>query len=676
MSLKMEDRELRKMQAISKILIANRGEIARRVIRTAKGMGIATVAIYADEEVNALFVKEATEACSLGNGDLASTYLNVDLIISLAKRYGCDAIHPGYGFLSENAEFAKACKGAGITFIGPEPEAISLMGNKNEARNYVQSLGIPLPPSIKAGSFGEVVAQVLQLKYPLMIKAVAGGGGKGMKIVYSADELQQAWESAQREALAYFGNGELYLEQYIENARHIEVQILGDHHGNVVHLYERECSIQRRHQKIIEEAPSPTLADAVREKLLSTAVHIAKSMHYTGAGTLEFLFDQDMNFYFLEMNTRIQVEHPVTEAITGVDIVKEQIRIAEGKTISFQQEDIRMNGHAIECRVYAEDPFTGFLPSAGEMVVNLLPGHNSIRIDTAYDGAATVSSSFDPMIAKITTHAPERKIAIAQLHQYLKNCAIQGIKTNLEYLNLILADEDFGTNNISTGYCAQKSHELNEAYLNLKEQTATEKLIAAILAKEFLSKPEAGNIWEKLGSWRFPGKRAYKAGERTFETDYQILGNGRISFSVNRQTYKIENVINQEPVLSFLLNNERQSFVVSEVNHGGYFVSVLGLTFQLQRADLPDLSVFNGSGKEAFKLNGDHVFSPLNGKVIKLNVKKGDKVKKGELLLIIESMKMENNILSPLEAVVADVMVVHGAQVAGKDLLVKLTMAN
>lgn len=664
------------MQAISKILIANRGEIARRIIRTAKSMGIATVSIFTNEERDALFVREADQACSLGTGPLTDTYLNISLIIDIARRYNCDAIHPGYGFLSENADFSKSCKEVGIVFIGPEPEAIRLMGNKGEARKYVQHLGIPLPPSIKANTLAEVISQKDKLKFPLMIKAVAGGGGKGMKIVYSESELTAAWESAQREALAYFGNAELYLEQYIENARHIEVQVLGDHHGNVVHLYERECSIQRRHQKIIEEAPSVTLSEVVREKLLSTALRIAKSMGYTSAGTLEFLFDNDLNFYFLEMNTRIQVEHPVTEAITGVDIVKEQIRIAEGKPLSFAQQDISINGHAIECRVYAEDPFAGFIPSAGEMLINYLPADKEIRLDSAFAGPAKVSSSFDPMIAKITAHGKNRRNSISKLKAYLQNCAIQGINTNLEYLSAILNDPDFAHNDISTGYCHQKADELRISFEKTKDSVAPEKLLAALMAVDLLSRKTEDNIWKKLGSWRFPGKRLYAVEGKTFELDYQLLNMHRISFTVQDKRYLIEDVQNQEPVISFLLNGERQFLIISEVKGGKYFVSTEGITFQVRRSDLPDLSVFNSSEQKNGQLNGSHILSPLNGKVIKLNVKKGDKVKKGELLMIIESMKMENNILAPAEAIVSDVMTANGAQVSGKELLIKLTMAN
>ncbi|NJK94918.1 MAG: ATP-grasp domain-containing protein [Bacteroidales bacterium] len=458
------------MQIIRNILVANRGEIARRVIRTARKMGILTFAIYTDEEKDALFVKEADQSFSLGTGSLSETYLNISRIINIAKENHCDAIHPGYGFLSENALFAKACHDAGIIFIGPKPEAIQLMGNKNEARSYVRQLGVPLPLSITGNSAEEILEQSSLLKFPLMIKAVAGGGGKGMRIIHTREELPAALEAAGREAGSYFGNADLYVEQYIEDARHIEVQILGDSSGNIVHLFERECSVQRRHQKIIEEAPSPTLTPEIRKKLLDTAVNIAKSMHYTSAGTIEFLFDRELNFYFLEMNTRIQVEHPVTEAITGIDIVLEQIRVAMGLPLSVRQDNIFMNGHAMEVRIYAEDPFSGFLPSAGEMILNHLPDSPGVRLDSAFTGAARVSSSFDPMIAKITVHSGNRKDAIVKMRKYLGECAIHGIKTNLEYLYWIFEEEDFSSNQISTRYCENKAELLKNLNLSFRKK--------------------------------------------------------------------------------------------------------------------------------------------------------------------------------------------------------------
>lgn len=657
------------------MLIANRGEIARRIIRTAKSMDIITFSVYTNEEKHALHVKEAHQSYSLGEGNFSETYLNIPLIIQIAKENGCDAIHPGYGFLSENAEFALACRESNILFIGPEPETIRLMGDKINAREFVQKLGVPLLPSVLGESFEEVKAQVSQLKYPLIIKAVAGGGGKAMRIVESPSAFEEAWEAASREALSYFGNPTLYIEQYIKNARHIEVQILGDKHGNIVHLFDRECTIQRRHQKIIEEAPSSALSPEIRSKLLETAVTIAKSLNYTSAGTLEFLFDNDLNFYFLEMNTRIQVEHPVTEAITGIDIVKEQINIAQGGSLPFTQQDISYTGHAIECRVYAEDPFSGFMPSSGEILLNHLPEERNIRIDSAFNGPATVSSSFDPMIAKITVHQQNRSQAIKALYSYLTKCSIQGVKTNLEYLTEILGEPCFLNNDISTHYCEINAHHIISSLQSKKNLISSHHLIAFALANDFPVKNN-GSVWNSIGPWRLFNRRTYCIRDANIEVAYKIIGNGLIDLTIGEHTYFIEKIENQEPLTTFLLNGERCTGFVSEDRLGTIYITTEGLTFTIKRTDLPDISIFSQNKKPLSSFNGNQVLSPLNGKVVKLHVKEGDKVKKGELLMIIESMKMENKILAPAPAIVAEVMVSSGDQVVGSELLVKLSTLN
>lgn len=664
------------MQLIKNILIANRGEIARRIIRTAKRLGIATVVIYIEEEKNAAHVLEADHACSLGSGPISETYLNINLIISIAKTQGCDAIHPGYGFLSENAAFAQACEDAGIIFIGPSPESIRLMGNKREALSYVKKLGIPLPISVSGRSLAEVKAQIHDLKFPVMIKAVSGGGGKGMKIVHTPDELDEAWESARREALSYFGNPELYLEQYIEDARHIEVQILGDAYGSVIHLFERECTIQRRHQKIIEEAPSITLNDEIRQKLLETSLHIARSMHYKSAGTLEFLFDKNLNFYFLEMNTRIQVEHPVTEAITGIDIVEEQIRISEGRHLRFKQSEILARGHALECRIYAEDAFSGFTPSSGELTLFHLPHAPGIRIDSTFDKVTMVSSSFDPMIAKVISFAETRQQSIKQMLKYLKGCAIQGVTTNLDYLFTIMQEEDFVNNCLSTGYCRSKEGKLATSFNQNKRILESEILLAAFLANRFGKNSNNSCIWQSIGAWRHPGVLSVLIDLDKIDISYKLLGKQRISFILNSREYLIEEISNQEAKLVFLLNGAKIECLISEEKSGRVYITFNGLNFFVKRDDLPDEESIKRPESSYVHKNGNHVHSPLNGRIIKLNVNKGDKVKKGELLMIIESMKMENRIVAPAEAVVSEILVSSGDQVIGKELLIKLSMLN
>jgi len=549
------------------------------------------------------------------------------------------------------------------------------MGDKSKAREKVKELCIPLAPSISGNNLNEISAQVSSMKFPLIIKAVAGGGGKGMKIIYSAAELPEAWETAKREAKSYFGNSQLYLEQYIEDARHIEVQILGDNYGNIVHLYDRECTIQRRHQKIIEEAPSITLPAEIRQKLLETAVYIAKSINYTNAGTIEFIFDKDLNFYFLEMNTRIQVEHPITEAITGIDIVKEQIRISEGKSLSFHQKDIIAKGHSIECRIYAEDPFSGFLPAAGEILLYNLPASEGIRIDSSFGGNATVLSSFDPMIAKVISHSDNRLRTISMLNDYLKKCSIQGIKTNLEYLTEIIEDKDYIENNISTHYCDLKTEELFQKLKSKKDWVSPVILIAAILAKSFSPK-RGNNIWESLGSWRNICKRIYSIGNISFEVYINILATGRISFSLSNQEHLISGIQNQEHAVSFLIDNVKYTCLVTKDSEQHFYISFNSLDFTVQRADLTDLRIFSQNGKSLRQLNGNQILSPLNGKVIKLNVKEGDKVQKGELLLIIESMKMENKITAPFEAVINKILVSSGDHIKGNELIMNLSILN
>lgn len=660
---------------IKRILIANRGEIARRIIRTAKSMDISTFAIYTNDEKNALHVQEADKAISLGNGALTDTYLNIPLIIKVALENSCDAIHPGYGFLSENADFAEACRKSGIVFIGPESEVIRLMGDKINARNFIENINIPLPPSATGSSYQEIRSVAAKLQYPLIIKASAGGGGKGMKIVTDPSFLEDDFESASREALNYFGDSTVYLEQYLENARHIEVQILGDVHGNTVHLFERECSVQRRHQKIIEEAPSPSLSPEVRSKLLDTALNIARALNYTSAGTIEFLFDDRLNFYFLEMNTRIQVEHPVTELITGVDIVREQINIANGEVLTINQESITAKGHAIECRVYAEDPGSGFMPSPGFMLLNHLPVSSGVRIDSAFHEPTFVSPNFDPLLAKITAHSNNRSETIKILTSYLKKCAIHGLRTNLDFLAEILTDSDFTGNRISTRYCELKSPDLNSRLQQRKIEISQQLLIAFAVANNFKDAKNR-SVWQSIGPWRIYNKRIYEMEGSLFEVYLKRIGSGSMVLTIGGTDYLIKSVENQEPLITFLLDNEKYTGIVTETNDGEVYISFQGMNFLIFRKDLPDTRMFSQIHKPSARLNGNHVLSPLNGKVVKVSVKEGDTVEKGELMMIIESMKMENKILAPAQAEVTEVLVGDGDQVTGSELLIKLKMLN
>jgi acetyl-CoA carboxylase, biotin carboxylase subunit len=438
----------------NKILVANRGEIAVRVMRACREMGIATVAVYSDVDRPALHVSKADEAYHIGPAPAAESYLRMDKILEVARRSGAEAIHPGYGFLSENAKFARACADAGVKFIGPTPESMEMMGSKTRARQEMEKAGVPFVPGTSRGlespEEGEQVAE--RIGYPVMLKAAAGGGGKGMRLVHKKEDLRSALEAAQSEAQRSFGDSEVYIEKAIVNPRHIEMQVLADEHGHAVWLGERECSIQRRHQKVLEESPSPIVDADMRRRMGEVAVKVAQAAHYTNAGTVEFLVDEQKNFYFLEMNTRLQVEHPVTELITGLDLVHLQIRIANGETLPFTQEDLKIRGHAIECRIYAEDPDNNYFPSPGKITLLLPPAGPGIRHDSGTYEGWVVPIDYDPLLAKVIGYGTDRRQAIMRLERALYEYFVAGIKTNVSLFQRILRDPDFQAGKLDTGY--------------------------------------------------------------------------------------------------------------------------------------------------------------------------------------------------------------------------------
>ncbi|WP_245831712.1 acetyl-CoA carboxylase biotin carboxylase subunit [Oceanobacillus senegalensis] len=440
------------MGLFTKILIANRGEIARRIIRTCERLGIQTVAVYSEADREAPFVQEATEAVYIGESQAKKSYLNMDKVIEAARETGAEAIHPGYGFLSENPEFVGRCEAEGITFIGPSADVMRLMGSKLEARKQMAEAGIPVVPGTneRLETVEDALAIAREIGYPLMVKASAGGGGIGMKLVQNEEELQKAFPSTKKQAVTFFGDGAVFLEKWISNPRHIEVQVAADHHGNAVHLYERECSVQRRHQKVIEESPSPFLNEAQRETLLSTALLGVKHLDYTNVGTMEFIFDEDRNFYFLEMNTRLQVEHPVTEEVTGEDLVEWQLRIAARESLPKSQDEIVREGHAIECRLYAEDPKTYF-PSPGKVKRLTLPGDEA-RFDFGIVEGNQLTPFYDPMIGKIIVHAENRKATMDKMWNVLGKMKVYGMKTNLVLLEAIMKNEWFRKGEYTTTF--------------------------------------------------------------------------------------------------------------------------------------------------------------------------------------------------------------------------------
>ena len=439
---------------LKKVLIANRGEIAVRIIRACRELGIHTVAVYSEMDKNALHVQMADEAICIGPAKSSASYLNVKNILEAACLTGCDSIHPGFGFLSESSMFAKMCTEIGIKFIGPSYEMIDLMGNKSKAKETMKKAGVPVVP----GSDGllknleEAKKVAKEIGYPVMLKASAGGGGKGIRVAHSEEELKKFYEVVKQEAKISFNDDSVYMEKFVENPRHVEIQILADEHGNVIHLGERDCSVQRRNQKILEESPSMAINEKVRSKMGEVAVKAAKEIGYTNAGTIEFLVDKNKDFYFMEMNTRIQVEHPVTEMITGVDLIKEQIKIASGEVLKIKQKDIKVNGHSIECRINAENPEKNFMPSPGKITGLHLPGGNGIRIDTAIYADYTVPQTYDSMIAKVIVHGKTRDEAIAKMKSALGEFVVDGIDTNINFLYQILENENFITNNYDTSF--------------------------------------------------------------------------------------------------------------------------------------------------------------------------------------------------------------------------------
>ncbi len=436
-----------------KILIANRGEVALRIIFACRELGIKTVAVYSQADENSLHVRFADEDFCIGPARSADSYLNVPAIITTAEIFGADAIHPGYGFLSESAYLAEVCEACHIKFIGPSPQVIRMMGDKARARRVMKKAGVPVLPGTESpiDSEEKALRAAKEIGFPVIVKATAGGGGRGMRVVRNAAELPHAVQTAQREAEAAFGVGDVYIEKYIESPRHVEFQVLGDHHGGVVHLGERECSIQRRHQKLIEESPSPVLSEKMRRRIGNVVIDAAKAVQYTNAGTFEFLMDPDGRYYFMEANTRLQVEHPVTEMVTGVDIVKEQIRIAAGERLSFKQSEVTFTGHAIECRINAEDPET-FVPSPGVIHVFSAPGGPGVRVETCAHSDCTVSPYYDSMIAKIIVHGRDRQEAIARMKRTLEMTVIEGIKTTIPLHLRILSDPEFVAGTISTSF--------------------------------------------------------------------------------------------------------------------------------------------------------------------------------------------------------------------------------
>ncbi len=652
-----------KYRPIHRLFIANRGEIAVRINRTAKKMGITTIGVITKSEPQT----PADEEVFIEGDTLAQTYLNINAIIKAALSKKADAIHPGYGFLSENPAFAEAVKQAGIIFIGPTADVIRQVGDKTNARLLAQSLEIPVTKGF-FGTVDEIYDQHKELPYPLLIKAAAGGGGKAMTMVASHSELEEKLNQAEREAERYFGDKTLLVEQFIRQPRHIEVQILADQYGNCIHLYERECSIQRRYQKIIEESPSPFLTNNLREKLTSDALKLCKNIGYENAGTVEFLVDKNGNHYFLEVNARIQVEHPVTEMVTSIDLVKQQLLIAMGLPLMLLQEDIKINGHALECRIYAEDPQNNFHPAPGKVLNVQWPEKSLARTDSWFEDSVEILPNFDPMLAKIITHAPTRLYAIDKMNRALQTTSLMGNKNNIWYLKSILENSEFKTGNVDTSFCET----FKTPTLVI---TSIDSVIAAVLSWQFRAKPKNGNVWNEIGFYRLNKQAKYLINDQLVEVEYS-KDVEQLSFSFKNEAYKaVSNIrIENNKIKLTLENNEFQfSYVITPNNE----LLLEKDTESWKVISYHHLSKNNGGRKN---LNSNqskiNVIAPIPGKIIKVNIQEGQQIKAGDTLLMLEAMKMENNIEMPNDGIVKKIFIAQGDHVKANDLLVEIENTN
>ena len=635
-------------------------------------MHIASVAVFADNDAGALHRRMADEACPLCGGALKDTYLNVRKIIDAALDAGADAIHPGYGFLSESPELVEACEANNLIFIGPDTRSMRLMGNKIEARKIAIKNGIPVTFGMM-GSHDEILQVADTLPYPVLIKAAAGGGGKGMHIVWEKKELKQEMERASREAEKYFGDGTVFIEQYIESPRHIEVQVLADHFGNVIHLHERECTIQRRYQKIIEESPSPTLTEDKRQQICETAVKLCKAIGYRNAGTVEFLVDKNMDFYFLEMNTRIQVEHPVTEMRTGIDIVEEQIRIARGKEMGWTQEAIQPQGHAIELRIYAEDPANGFLPTPGKVTAYHEPQVRGARVDSSIDGNCSISEAYDPMIAKLICHGKNRQNAIETARHALKEFIIQGLTTNKAYLWEVIKNEDFIENKIDTSFCAIHQETLIQSLEDSRNAQNVNDIVTAFLMYDFCKKQveqHPKNVWEEIGYWRYHMQLTVDVEDKKVPVSISAAEAGKIRGTVGETPFAVEFIQYEHNQLKIMLNGRTEIVYCSVNDEQKTIVNFHGLNFTCFRTDQLN-DTLDYACKESVN-DKARLVSPMPGKVVKINVKEGDEVTDGMILIVVEAMKMENNIIAMGSAKVKTILVTEGQMVDNKMQLIEL----
>ncbi len=655
------------LNSLRKILIANRGEIAVRIIRTCRAIGIESVAVYSDADAHAPHVKAADEAVGIGPAPVTDSYLNGEKMIEAARRTGAGAIHPGYGFLSENADFAAGCQAAGLVFIGPQPDAILKMGLKSAARRIMAAAGVPVVPGYDGGdqSPETLRSEMRKIGFPLMIKASAGGGGKGMRVVRRAEEAQSAIEAAQREAEKAFGNGSLLLEKYIEQARHIEVQILGDRYNNLVHLFERDCSLQRRHQKIIEESPSPAVDPQMRRQLGEAAVTAGKAIGYSNAGTVEFILAPSGEFYFIEVNTRLQVEHPVTEMITGLDLVRLQIEIAEGKSLPFTQPDLRAEGHAIEARLYAEDADNDFLPATGVIIDWRIPsGIDGLRVDSGVERGSEVGIHYDPLLAKLIAHAADRDAALRKLSSALRRLSAPGLTTNRDFLIRLIEHEEFRRGRAHTNFINDRLDELT----GVVDQKATRASAVAAALYLQISRQQSGDLIRHIppayrnNPYRNPSVRL-RTGAEEIEVTWRHIDGDRFEAFVSGESFTLEALSFEPGGLRLSIDGVQRLFRVTEDGDRLYIHSTLGSHVVARVARYPDHDAITEHGAAE---------SPMPGQVLRILVSEGQDIVAGDPLVILEAMKMEQTIRAGADGVVESIRVKAGQVVSPGDVLIQI----
>jgi acetyl/propionyl-CoA carboxylase alpha subunit len=639
------------------ILVANRGEIARRVFRTCREMGIATVAVFSDPDAGAPFVREADAAVRLPGSTPAETYLRGDLVIAAAQRAGADAIHPGYGFLSEDAAFARAVVAAGLTWIGPPPEAVEAMGSKLAAKELMAAAGVPCLPGgevdpVTAASVAEKVG------YPVLVKAAYGGGGRGMRIVRTEAELAEAVHSARREAESAFGDGTVFLERFVDRPRHVEVQVMADTHGTVVALFERDCSLQRRHQKVVEEAPSPVVDDALRAQLSAAAVSAAKAVGYVGAGTVEFVVSETGEPAFLEMNTRLQVEHPVTELVTGLDLVRLQILVAQGEPLPAEAVNATLTGHAVEARLYAEDVPAGYLPATG--TVELFEVPDGVRVDSGVETGSVVSPFYDAMLAKVVAHGATRDEACARLAGALELTRVHGVTTNRDLLVRVLRSPEFLGGEVDTGYLDRVDPAVIGASL-ADETTQRVHAVAAALAASARRRADASPALPT--GWRSVPSQLQRTAYDGVVVGYAFRRDGLV-VEVDGQQLDVTLVALTPEIVDVELEGVRRRIQVHQVGDTAYVDSALGSTVLVELPRFPE----PGSGLVAGSLT-----APMPGTVVRVEAEKGQSVSAGEVLVVLEAMKMEHAVRAPVDGIVDDVLVAAGQQVDDGAVLVVVT---